>query len=350
MGIFTYAALTLSMGYLASRLLEKNRSSMAHIILFGFGLVGLLYFWHILIAGQIHLLVFVGSLVLVMLLLSVAIRRRGHEVLMPIEISMIDLVVLGVIALIATDQIYGQWDAWATWNTKARFLSSGENWQRMFSPEIRGTRPDYPLLLPSIIAAGWTISGSTNPWIPSIISVLFSWSIYSLLVRRLASSFNWFYGALGGLLLLCVPAFVDRGTSQYADIPIAAYLLLSVMILHRDRSTSAFGLSGFALGLAAFTKNEGLLYVALWILSFVFACWYTGQRIPKRSVVVWAAALVPGIGSNMIVKSLASANEVFEVSVIEMIPLLPARDRLPTFEERRNVHLRSFRIDSTTGQ
>jgi len=328
MGVFVYAALTLSTGYLVSRLLEKSRSSMAHIILFGFGVVGLLYFWHVLIVGQIQVLAFVGSLVLVMLLLTLAVRSRGHKILVPIEISVIDLVVLGVIFLIATDQIYGQWDAWATFNPKARFLSSGEHWKQMFSPTIIWMVPDYPLLLPSVIAAGWTISGSTSPWIPSIISVLFSWSLYLLLTRGLASSLSWFYGALGGLLLLCVPAFVDRGTSQYADMPIAAYLLLGVMIIHKDRSTSAFGLSGFALGLVAFTKNEGLLYVLLLILSVIYACWYSGQRMPKRSVIVWVAALVPGIGSNLIVKGLAPINVQLRVNILEMIPLIPARGLL----------------------
>ena len=209
---------------------------------------------------------------------------------------LLDLCVLGVLIAVASQQIYGSWDAWAMWNTKAEFLVSGE-WQRIFSPHLAWMHPDYPLLLPLIVAGGWSIFNTQSPLIPLIVAVLFSWSAY-LLVK------NW-VGVWAGLLMVSLPAFLRWSGSQYADIPLAVFLLLGISLLYQRK----FLLSGFVFGLAIFTKNEGLMYFMLILMSFAYASWRVHKKIPLKTIALLGAGTLPGIAAFAIVKYYAPQSE-----------------------------------------
>src|SRR5262249_40595038 len=58
---------------------------------------------------------------------------------------------------------YGRWDAWAIWNLHAKFLAApSAAWRGMFDAALGWSQPDYPLLLPSAVARGWTFAGSAT--------------------------------------------------------------------------------------------------------------------------------------------------------------------------------------------
>ena len=71
-------------------------------------------------------------------------------------------------------------------------------------------------------------------------------------------------GLLAGLVLIGLVSFLQRGTLQYADVPLAFFILSAVLLLvlydaSERPQRGLLVLSGLAAGLAAWTKNEGLL-------------------------------------------------------------------------------------------
>lgn len=310
-------------GYLLSRFIEKNKSYLSHVILFSLGVLGLLYFLNILIWNNADPYRFAFIYLLIAVSLFVFLKRGGSKIFVPVHFHFFDFLTLAIIFLIAKHQPYGWWDAWALWNTKAKFLvSGGENWQRMFSSSIEWMHPDYPLLVPSIVASGWSFFQTNSCWIPIAVTVIFSWSLYLLLKENINFLFqNNKMSAFIGFFLIAIPAFLRWGRSQYADLPLAAFLLLSITLFFRYKKVSTFLLSGLSLGLVAFTKNEGVFYAAIFILSAALALFYTrGRNLKKEMLVAWFSGLAPGIIFLAIVKKMSPINNLFLLNFDNIAP------------------------------
>jgi len=162
------------------------------------------------------------------------------------------------------------WDAFAIWNLHARFLfRGGLHWRDGFTTLIPWSHPDYPFLLPAAIAHFWTYLGHDDPHIPDTISLLFTFGTVGLLVSALSLLRGRAAAMLGGLTLLTTPFFIEQGAAQYADIPLSFFILATLALLCADDEDSHHGLTshrclvlaGLAVGFAAWTKNEGLLFL-----------------------------------------------------------------------------------------
>lgn len=168
---------------------------------------------------------------------------------------------------------HGLWDAWAIWNLRARFLfRGGEYWRDGLSPLLSWSHPDYPLLVPGVIARGWTFAGGETTAVPIAVDFLYTFAAVGILVAAVWTLRGRTQGMLAGLSLLGTPFFVAHGAAQYAEIPIAGYLLASLVLLHRaDQASQGVGgtyaLAGLLAGMAAWTKNEGLLFLAALVLA-----------------------------------------------------------------------------------
>jgi len=176
---------------------------------------------------------------------------------------------LAVVVLFRTLQVqpFGGWDASAIWNLHARFIFlGGVDWPGVLrSPQIVWSHPDYPMLLPAGVARSWSLVGGDTPWAAAAISVFFGVATVALLLASVARLKSRIAGAIGGLVLLGTPFFVTFATSQYADIPLGYFVLatLAVLVLS-ERAPESLGLcalGGILAGLAAWTKNEGWLFV-----------------------------------------------------------------------------------------
>jgi hypothetical protein len=192
------------------------------------------------------------------------------------------------------------WDAFSIWNLHARFLFlGGPHWRDGFSPLIPWSHPDYPLLLPAAIAHFWSFVGHDTPAVPGIIGLLFTFSTVGLLFSVLSILRGRTAAMLGATVLLATPAFVELGTSQYADVPLSFFVLatVSLLCLHdsraRDnashRSSGLLALAGLAAGCAAWTKNEGLLFLSTILLARLL----TLIRYGRSSVAAVARQLEP---------------------------------------------------------
>jgi hypothetical protein len=200
------------------------------------------------------------------------------------------------------------WDAFAIWNLHARFLFlGGANWRDGFSALIEWSHPDYPLLLPAVIAHFWTFLKTDHPAVPAVIGLIFTFATAGLLCSSLWTLRGWRTAALGGITLLTTPAIIEVGVWQYADIPLAFFFLAVVALLciHDDDGASSshryFGvlfLAGIAAGFAAWTKNEGLLFFCsilmarLWILLRHAA---QREKTGKNGFGVFLAAAAPAL-------------------------------------------------------
>jgi hypothetical protein len=150
----------------------------------------------------------------------------------------------------------GGWDASAIWNLRARWLyAAPDRLHDVFSPEFPAQHPDYPLMLPGLIAHLWTAVGSWTPVVPIVVSAAFAAVAPLALGRAVATRGGKLAGLCAALLLLGTPDFLTLAWNQYADLKLAVLLLAAVVLATDERLAAA----GLVAGLAAFTKNEGIL-------------------------------------------------------------------------------------------
>lgn len=179
----------------------------------------------------------------------------------------------------------GRRDAQPIWHLHARHLyRGGERWQSTFSTLHAFSHPDYPLLLPASVAAGWSFVGRETPLVPQLTAGFFTVAVFAVLVAVLARVRTLAHGLLAAMALLAVPYFFDLGTGQVADVPLAFWLLAAlsfVFLADRREGAESRGLmiaAGLCAGAAAWTKNEGLLYVLAFVAARAIALWTTGER------------------------------------------------------------------------
>ena len=195
---------------------------------------------------------------------------------------------------------HGLWDAWAIWNLRARFLfRGGEYWRDGLSPLLSWSHPDYPLLVPGVVARGWTFAGGETTAVPIAVDFLFTFATAGILAAAVWGLRGRTQGMLAGLTLLGTPFFVAHGAAQYAEIPIACYLLASLALLHRaDQASQGVGgtyaLAGLLAGMAAWTKNEGLLFLAVLLVAHVVSVLRRADRSREWGrLVAFGAGMLP---------------------------------------------------------
>jgi hypothetical protein len=194
------------------------------------------------------------------------------------------------------DTPHGRWDAWATWNMRARWLADGASaWRDAFAkPNIHR---DYPLLLPATVARLWVYGDVNDPAVPAAVAAAYGTALVLLLYAALAALRGRAQAFVGALCLLGTPLFLRVAPWQYADVPLAFNLLSAVTLLSlydRDpvRGRSMLLWAGVATGLAAWTKNEGMM-LAVAIVAVRGALMIVRRAPELRSAAWFAAGLLP---------------------------------------------------------
>ncbi len=197
---------------------------------------------------------------------------------------------------------YGYDDSFTIWNLHARILYfSPDGWQVRLT-DTYASHPDYPLLLPATIARVWTACGDSLSAVPAIVAFLFGGSVLALTYALVAVMRGSNQGLLAGLTLLGTSFFVKHSASQYADVPLALFITasLGLICLYYDRMRQTPGLlvlAGTAAALAAWTKNEGMLFfvclsIALGSLSVIRGGWKTALYDTCRLMAGMVAVLL----------------------------------------------------------
>lgn len=171
---------------------------------------------------------------------------------------------------------HGQWDAWAIWNYRARFIvRAGSDWRDAFSGLLQWTHADYPLLVPMSVARVWQYLGSESQAAPATIAMIFTFTTVALVWASLAMLRGSSQATLAALLLLGTSTLVGHGTSQMADVPLGFFILATVVGVSlkdrlREQASHLLVGAGMTAGLATWTKNEGWLVLISVVLARAF--------------------------------------------------------------------------------
>src|SRR5450759_4646792 len=219
---------------------------------------------------------------------------------------------------------HGKWDAWLIWNMHARFLyRSGEAWREVFSGGMDWSHWDYPLLLPLSIVRGWKYIGNDSIYVPAAFALLFTLLTLGLLLCALAFLRSRIQGYLAAMILLGTPFFIMMGTSQFADVPLAFFMLATLVLLclparSPENRFGATVLAGIAAGLCAWTKNEGLLFLLIVTGSLFGTTLYAdGWRSARKKTVRFLAGALP----------------ILLIVIYFKPPLSPANDMMDGFSQ-----------------
>lgn len=194
---------------------------------------------------------------------------------------------------------HGIEDAISIWNLRARFLfRGGDHWTDGFS--TINWHGDYPLLLPCEVARGWTWAGNESTIIPALLALSFPLATLALLAGAVGFLRGTIQGLLAGLVLLGHGYFFETAASQLADVPLAFFFLVAIVSLTlADREDSSvrrwfIALAGLSAGLAAWTKNEGLLLLlSLPAYRMLLRAGESGRWQGAMEIVVYAIGVLP---------------------------------------------------------
>jgi hypothetical protein len=254
-------------------------------------------------------------------------------------------------------QPHGQWDAWMDWNLRARLMfRSGPDWRRAFSGLIPWSHPDYPLLVPASVLRTWVYGGRETLAGPGMIAFLFTFATLALVTSGVAALRSRTQGMIAGVVLLATPFFIFHGVSQYADVPVGFFMLATVVLLalhgrHREQTALFAGLAGFAAGLAAWTKNEGLLFLLAILCSWaVTSLRGRPSRVARRELLAFALGFLPlGVVIALFKLLLAPANDlVTAATAADTLHRLGDPRRYATLAQEFTRHIVSFGFNGLT--
>lgn len=178
------------------------------------------------------------------------------------------LLLFSVVILLATlfflfkSERWGGWDAWAIWNLHAKFLFYEGAWTNLFTNEIGWTHPDYPLMLPSLIALVWKSIGGVSPMVPALMAYFVFVCILGLIYSSCPGKQYRYISLVGVILLILDYHFIREASSQYADTLVGLFILLSIILLRKESKYSSkyYWLIGFVASLPIWVKNEGIVF------------------------------------------------------------------------------------------
>jgi hypothetical protein len=278
----------------------------------GIGIASFLYFLCLALFGPkiVVLAAVEGAALVAALLLGILAKRRGTlldwapgppspwYLTAAFGVALASALIMFI--FYALNKPHGEWDAWSIWNLRARFFfRAGEFWRDAFSNRIDWSHPDYPLMLPGIVAMCWTLARAESTLAPVTVAFLFVFGLAGVLISTLGALRGKTQAFLAGIVLLGTTSVVVIGANQYADIPLSYYILLTLALLcfqERYPDDLRFSiLAGLATGCAAWTKNEGLLFLVAVILARALAILRYGNRavLTRQLLRLGAGLLAP---------------------------------------------------------
>jgi hypothetical protein len=307
----------------------------------GIGIASTLYFVTLALLGpKIPMLATVeGAALLAALALGILVKRRGTLLewapspptpwyfTAALVLAFAIAVIIFIVCTLTKP--HGEWDAWAIWNMRARFLfRGGEFWRDAFSNQISWSHPDYPLLIPGIVAMCWTLARAESTLASSAVAFLFTLGVVGVLISALGILRGKMQAFIAGTLLLGGVSFVVNGANQYADIPLSFFILATLSLLclqERNPEDLRFTiLAGLTGGFAAWTKNEGLFFLVALIAARAWAISRYGNR----------AALIP-----QLLRLAAGFAAPLAVIVFFKLRFAPANDLLARQPRQIVAHL-----------
>lgn len=188
---------------------------------------------------------------------------------------------------------FGGWDARYFWFLKARFMVRDPlQWTEAFSPLLQWGNPDYPFMMPGILAWGWNMMGREALIWPMLVSFIFVLSLAGLVMWYLAAWRSWPTALAAGIYFITLHSVWFWAGAMYCDIPFAFFATGSILLLVtalRRMELRLFFLAAFLAGCSAWMKNEGLFFIGwFWILALSAAAVETFKNASNGLKTVYA--------------------------------------------------------------
>jgi hypothetical protein len=327
-GVFVFLIPAL-IGGLAAHLLWPDRKGPALLLKLslgvgaGLGISSILYFFILSFAPGAISMGPIQVVLLAVLSLLIFLRERKEKwqlawPRLPTLSRLQSIFLIAVIAALIFSSLtfvnrtearpQGAFDAWSIWNRAARFIyRDPENWRATLSPELYwGTHPDYPLLVPLNVAWGWETLGTETPRIPMLQSGFFFIACIGLMFAAVGLARSTVQASLAALALMGAPVFLSAAPGLISDVPVTFFIFAASVLMYFYfvyRKPALLMLAGFMAGLAAWTKNEGLLFVAASTFALLLVSrknilrdlppYFAGLALPIAVVLYFKIALAP---------------------------------------------------------
>lgn len=277
-------------GFTAHHIFLKNEEINKHLKLFvvsslvtGLGISGLLLSIYKLIFENMTLFFILEALLCLICLfyliknfrfikkIKTKLKPDKEFLVIKYLFIMIQTLLLGWFVLSVIKFPGGKWDSFASWNLSAKyFYYSG------FSL-VRNTyilQPDYPPMLSMMITRLWHYNDSVNQAGPILINSIMSFSLIVIFYLFVSSIKERWTGMISTICLVTSLYFLKFVFSQYADIPLSLFLLLSFiyLFLYEEQSNNHgyFYLIGIEIGSVILMKNEGAVLGILFLIILFF--------------------------------------------------------------------------------
>ncbi len=301
-----------SLGFLTIRRLHDTKLGTPLMMLLsaalGLGISGHLVFYTHILLNQHHSympLVF-GLFLILWLLNSVDQEAEINEDVKQYTWGLVALAVVAVMLLIEAQAYpFGGWDAWSSWNLKAKFIFLGrEQWNDVLDPVLWRSNTHYPLLLPSITVWFWDLLGAPDQWVPMINSVLWSVLTAGMLIFGLqALTGRTTAGVTLALAAGTVPLVMTLAVSQYSDIVFGVYFLAALLCFLLDLPVLAL----LFAGLLSFTKVEGTVASIILFALIVRHTPFPGPRLGH----LFLGFLIAALPTILFLLFISPSNEAF---------------------------------------
>lgn len=128
--------------------------------------------------------------------------------------------------------VNGLWDAWAMWNTHAKFLTSGDNWTLMPDPAMTWNSPDYPLNLPGFIAAFWVYMPGLDRTVPYLAALFATRAIPAIVYFELSGRSR-LMALVAFIVFIQHEAYLRQSMAQYADVLLGLFYRCSLVCIEQ---------------------------------------------------------------------------------------------------------------------
>jgi len=199
-----------------------------------------------------------------------ALRRPAGEMVLQRSRQPFRFAALGIVlmaALIGVDLWYQPlwaYDSWTFWTPKAHALWALHGLDAGWFTQADLTSRDYPILLPSVEAAGFHVTGYETSLLDIqslFFAVAFLRAIYEACAGRARSALLWAPLAM----LVVAPSLTDQLAAAEADVPVAALFGasgLAAALWLRERHRGSLCVAAVLAAGASATKVEGLVFTA----------------------------------------------------------------------------------------
>lgn len=288
---------------------------------FGLGINSLLFFIFLLIFNRGSGFFGLQILVMGVLVSMLIIRGRPFRFMLsafktPDRTQVVFLALAGVMLILALivyanvslRKPQGAWDSWMIYNRAARFIyRGGDHWRDAFSPEMYWFfHTDYPPMVALNVASGWDALGQETVRVPMLVGGAFLFGCAGIMFAGLNTYKTLGQASLALLVLFTISDFIEFGAKQVADVPIAFFIMgtgILIFLYSVKVQSGLLILAGLSAGLAAWTKNEGILFVFASLVGLgvayrhelkqIFPWYLLGLAVPITVLVYFKIALAP---------------------------------------------------------